>query len=261
MKSHQRYGIGKRKQQSLEYADEHAVLIRQSVSRICVALVVAFLCGCTGSQPDIVEVMQTIVFRYDPVFDQSFESLHLYTVVSDPDGIGDLFELYVLNDDQAIFWKLSQDSWDVHENDDKIWIGSHTLRVPQSRSIPRGRYRVQVYDRAGEISVQVIEVLQSNSIGNTSLTFPSLSYREGVLDLVSSYEENIVRWYYHASGEIFEYRGVAGEIDLKELASDLGPLLESDPTAIALSSSFYIYSFPADDINDYYILVGPITIP
>lgn len=204
--------------------------------------------------------MQTIVFRYDPAFDQSFESLHIYAVVTDPDGIGDLSELYVLNDDQSIFWKISQGSWDVHETEDKIWIGSHALRMPQSRSIPRGRYRVQIYDRAGEVSVQTVEVLQSNSIENTALTFPSLSYREGVVDLSSIYEDNIVRWYYRGGGEIFEYRSGAGEIDLKSLAPNLETLLKSDATGTVASSSFYIYSFPADDTSDYYILVGPIVL-
>lgn len=262
MKNHQQYGTERKRRRKEECVGECVVPIRQWGNRTFIALATAvLLCGCTGSSPDIVEMMQTIVFRHDPALNQSFEALHLYTVVTDSDGIGDLSELYVLNDDQALFWKLNKDSWDTYEVADRVWIGSHTLRMPQSRVIPRGLYRVQVYDRAGELDAQSVEILQSNSIENTSFTFPSLEYENGIVNLSSIYEDNILRWYYHGNDEIFEYRGAAGEIDLRELAPHLSPSFESNKVAIEASSSFYIYSFPVDnDNNDYYILVGPIMV-
>ena len=127
--------------------------------------------------------MQSIVFRYDPSIGASFESLYLYTLVSDADGISDIDELYILNDDQSLFWKLTKDSWDVNEVDDTIWIGSHTLRMPQSRVIPRGQYRIQVYDRGGEVATQNINVFQSDTIDNLQSAFPSLEYNDSVLNL------------------------------------------------------------------------------
>lgn len=215
--------------------------------------------SCVGSPPSITRILQTVVFRHDPAIARSFESLYLYTLVHDVDGIGDVSELYILNDDQSIFWKLDQSNWDSIEIDDQVWIGSHVLRMPQSRVIPRGQYRIQVYDRGGETDTEEIEVFQSNTIDNVQTPFPSLTYRDGVLTLISDYDDNIVRWHHPGGNEAVEYVGGAGEIRLGELAPQLNDALTTDNTFIS-SSSFYIYSFSADDIDDYYVLVGPITI-
>lgn len=154
---------------------------------------------------------------------------------------------------------MNPDSWDQHTVDDRRWIGSHTLRMPQSRVIPRGLYNLQAYDRAGEGDARQISILQSRSIENTTINFPSLTYDERMVNLTSEYSNNVLRWYYQAD-QIFDYRGEAGIIPLESIAPDLADQINASDFVMPTHSTFYIYAFPSDEVNDYYILVGPIAV-
>jgi len=216
--------------------------------------------ACVGSAPNISEIRSALVFRSDPSAGAPFESLSIYALVADTDGIHDLDEMYVLHDEEALFWKVTSEEWDIDESEDMVWIGSHLLRAPHARILPRGEYRLQIYDRAGEIATRDFFIFENSTVDDLQSEFPTISYDNGSLNLSSEYDDNIVRWYYRGSESLYDYEGASGIINVQEVAPELSDFFANDDRTVANLSSFYIYSYPTGRRGGYYILIGPIVI-
>lgn len=78
------------------------------------------------------------------------ERLSLFAAVSDKDGAADLDRLILAHDESELYWSLGPDDWLVMQEGSRLFIGSNGLQPPAGESIPRGRYRLTLYDLAGE---------------------------------------------------------------------------------------------------------------
>ena len=75
--------------------------------------------------------------RRDP--GTSSETLGVFLVASDPDGIENLSAFYVINDDAELFWKVDRTLWVSSMAEGESWIGSeHAQHAWLTPSVPPG---------------------------------------------------------------------------------------------------------------------------
>jgi hypothetical protein len=110
------------------------------------------LLSCSASVPEIVQVFYQVNVYSDPLEEQSKESLTLFLHVENEDGPEDIEKLYIIHDSQELFWELDQSNWQLIQKDGLNWFGSNMIFEPQNGALPRGRYQVQVLNKAGDRS-------------------------------------------------------------------------------------------------------------
>lgn len=73
--------------------------------------------------------------------------------------MADLDRLVLVHDGSELYWSLGPDDWLVRQEGSRLFIGSNGLRPPVGETLPRGRYRLMLYDLAGEASESSFEFL------------------------------------------------------------------------------------------------------
>jgi len=127
------------------------------ISALC--LVALFLLGCTGEPPEIMQVFWQLNMVEDLEQNLTYQSLSLFVKPNDPDGFEDIEELYLINDEQELFWRLDVESWTQSGTEGEIWIGSNSLKMPDGSSFPAGEYRILLRDVGGDSAEQTIRLL------------------------------------------------------------------------------------------------------
>ncbi len=84
----------------------------------------------------------------DRELDAHYTALSLFVRPDDPDGFDDLAELYLIDDQEELFWRLDPDTWQKSGSGDS-WIGSNGLVLPDGAPLPAGEYRLLLRDLAG----------------------------------------------------------------------------------------------------------------
>jgi hypothetical protein len=97
------------------------------------ATAVTFL-SCTGEPPEIVRVFWQLNIVDDREQDLSYQTLSLFVKPNDPDGFEDIEDVYLINDEQELFWRLDGESWVQSGSAQEIWIGSNSLKLRSKRS-------------------------------------------------------------------------------------------------------------------------------
>lgn len=149
-----------------------------------------FFFACESSPPEIVDVQWqiNIVERLDT---KSFEeNLTFFVFAKDDDGESDLESLYLMHDDSEQFWKLTKDTWSVKSGNNETWIGCADMVMPDNSPIPRGDYRVLLYDASGTKSEKSIKI-DTVVINPKRVKFPSIRGEKGLLLLESNFENTI----------------------------------------------------------------------
>jgi len=88
----------------------------------------------------------------------TYQSLSLFVKPNDPDGFEDIEDLYLINDEQEMFWRLDGETWAQSGTEEEIWIGSNSLKMPDGASFPTGEYRILLRDVGGDSSEQTIRL-------------------------------------------------------------------------------------------------------
>lgn len=155
---------------------------------------VLFFAACETSPPEIVDVQWqiNIVERLDTkIFE---ENLTFFVFAKDEDGDSDLESLYLLHDDSEQYWKFTKDSWVVKSGDNETWIGSADVVMPDSSPIPRGNYRVVLYDASGTKSEKSIKI-DTVVINPKRVKFPSIRGEKGLFLLESNFENTVAIYF------------------------------------------------------------------
>ena len=223
-------------------------------------LVMLFLFGCVGAEPVIVgPPRHALVYNFSGNGVFRNEYLNFFINVQDDDGINDLAELYIINDDYSIFWQLDTTDWVLENRGDQYWIGFDALRLADENVIPRGDYRIEVYDKGGELARRTFVLPEYPSATLLPISPPGLRYdeQEQALYLESDTPDNEVYWYIQTSGQRYVYKGHAGQVMFTDISEDG----ESGGLQLNLRqnlpiSEFYVYSF-SDELEDAYIQTGP----
>lgn len=146
------------------------------------------LFSCSGSPPEIQGVTWQkliTVTNGKPVS----TALSIFVNVFDEDGNNDIESIYIINDNEELFWKLTPDDWSEKNIDSRLWIGSNGLLSLKGSSFPDGRYRVVVIDKGGER--QVREIYLSPCSGGKPV--PSLRVSGEKVTVTSDYRDNYLQ--------------------------------------------------------------------
>ena len=115
-----------------------------------ILLLVVLFAACSQEPPEIKEKFAQVNLRDDRDTGTVYEELSLFLHVDDEDGYEDLEYLYLVQEDEELFWELDADEWTYRERDGEIWIGSNDLVTADFTDFPPGTYRVILIDKAGE---------------------------------------------------------------------------------------------------------------
>ena len=163
------------------------------------AFAILWLGSCTGEAPRIVQVFWQLNAVQDRAAESLYESLTLFVHVEDADGAEDLATIYLLHDRDELFWQLDSDEWARHEESDEVWVGSNDISMPTNEGFPRGRYRLEVVDQAGERDRSEI-YLSAEPIALSEIRFPEAQVTDGAVTIRSLREEHSL-WFYD-SGDL-----------------------------------------------------------
>ena len=159
---------------------------------------VLLLLTCTGEPPEILRVFWQLNMVEDLEQNLSYQSLSLFVKPNDPDGFEDIEDLYLISDEQELFWRLDVDRWAQSGTDQEIWIGSNSLKMPDGASFPAGEYRILLRDVGGESAEQTIR-LQPMSSREAKRYLPEVTVGNGQIRVRGEAESYQV-WVYDAAG-------------------------------------------------------------
>jgi hypothetical protein len=158
------------------------------IGRIAVlaALAVLAASGCGGKPPEISVVEWRLETR-PAEFGPAYESLSVFASIKDEDGLDNIDELWVLNDDSAFAWKLTNADWIKTTEGGDDWIGGSSFATPELAGMPRGIYRLIAIDAAGQRAEKEFRV--SGSFPDRKA--PTVSYSRDMLTIGSPWPETL----------------------------------------------------------------------
>jgi hypothetical protein len=165
---------------------------------IIISLFTALLSSCSENPPEIDQQFWQINRFNDLESGEIYDTLSLFLLVEDPDGIEDISSLYIINDSSELFWKLSPEDWVIKENQGVTWIGSNRIKTDDRSMFPTGNYRALVIDEAGE-RVEHTFYLKNSSFSPEKKDFPVMNILGKSISVESSAD---VIWIYRNDGSL-----------------------------------------------------------
>lgn len=156
---------------------------------ILLCMVLIFV-SCSRATPQIQNYTLKLVYNETEAGIQ--ETLSLFVLAQDEDGTEDLDSLYLINDEQQLYWTLTASDWLSVNKDNQLWVGSHNISMIDGRSFPRGMYRLILTDKGGDRSEKSIGLdasLQSR------YPFPLLRIQGDTFQISSGYPKNTLLCY------------------------------------------------------------------
>jgi hypothetical protein len=187
---------------------------------LALAAGLAFLAGCAGKPPAISRVFARLTCSRDVQTKRTTETLSVFLVASDPDGMEDLSAFYVISDDAELFWRIDSGHWVTATAEGEKWIGTNALSAPDTLPIPGGDYRVVLQDDAGE-TVEQTFTIPSDRTPAADLVYPRAEVKNGTIVVSGPYENPEVRVYgsdgrYRMS---FDAGRAAGPLEIARIAA------------------------------------------
>jgi hypothetical protein len=79
-----------------------------------------------------------------------YESLSAFASIKDESGLDNIDTIWIVDDDDALAWKLTSADWTKPSQGPSDWIGGSSLAAPDLGPIPRGKYRFVAIDASGQ---------------------------------------------------------------------------------------------------------------
>jgi len=195
------------------------MLLIKRIKPFILNIVLLMLVSCSGSVPEIGQLVWQINFIQKGEESSSYMELSVFTMVNDEDGISDIDKIYIINDEAELFWVLDSNSWEMKVISSGTWLGSNSIRMNDYSNLPSGTYRVLVIDKAGErdsrifyISTEMLDSIESN-------LFPKILI-DNTIQLESKFQDNTL-WVYDDSMNIIQkYKINNGIINKSIINSD-----------------------------------------
>lgn len=210
-----------------------------------ILLILLLLHSCAGEPPEIIQTLGQRNFVKDPITGNITEYFSLLIQANDSDGLEDLVEIYLIQDEEEIFFRIDSENWIKKEKDGEFWLGSNGFTMPDRRSIPSGLYRVLLLDKSGERDEKEIYLFPAETKG---IKFPSVRISEETISISDSQEALL----------LLVYDSVNNFLGSQDLGTNPLPL-SSLPGGLGKASYLYLYRYK--DKENYGILSGPIYIP
>ncbi len=205
-----------------------------------------FLCSCSDNPPEILEISWQVMLFNNREASYGYQKLSLFVHIRDEDGIKDIGALYIINDDEELFWSLNEDSWKMETKGSETWLGSNGLTMAGGEAFPVGKYRVLLEDLSGQ-SDETSIYLSEDNVDTFQTTIPeSTSDNEKIY--VRGEFNNFELWVYDKNNNYV----AAFPIDEQGLKIEV--ILNRDP---ALNAGFTYYVYCTNKKNSFGILTGP----
>ena len=206
-------------------------------------LILSLFISCSGEPPEIVQV----VWQRNSVKDASSgltrESLSIFVHVVDEDGEEDISELYLINDKEEIYFRISEDSLIKKERSGEIWAGSNGFTMPEGLPVPGGIYRILVIDKAGERDEREIYIAPPEK----DIRFPSITVKDSNITLGRQYSR----------AELLVFDTQNSYLGSKEIAAV--PVAASSLPG-GRDKLSYCYVYLLDERTGYGVLTGPYSL-
>ena len=210
------------------------------ILRIEILIILTVFLSCSENPPEIEQVFWQSNRFNDLEAGEIYDTLSLFVQVTDADGIEDIASIYIINDKEELFWKISEENRVIKENQGVTWIGSNKLKMNDRSMFPSGEYRVLVIDEAGERMESSFQMKNSSVLPDRE-QFPDLK-KSG--NIITADKNTSVVWTYSSDGSVITENYTDGSI--KKL-----PLNEK-------SSEIFLYRF--DRINGTGLVSGPYSV-
>lgn len=143
---------------------------------ICLALVLG---SCSESAPKISQTFWQVNLVHDQKTGKNSQTLTIFVMASDDDGIDDMDKMYVINDEHQLYWEISGSSLRMEKyGENEVWMGSHFITMPSPEEpLPSGTYRIMLLDSSGERAKTSVVV--RNNIKGAPDKWPTLTKTGG----------------------------------------------------------------------------------
>ncbi len=215
----------------------------------CVLLMsLALLAGCSGKPPVLSRVYGRVIYTHDPTTGVNAETLGVFLVASDPDGIENLSAFYVINDDAELFWKVDSSTWVSSLAEGENWIGTTSIAMPGSLPFPSGEYRVVLQNTGGD-TVEDTLTVPSRSVPAAQAKYPAARVEDGVIKITGA-GRNAEVWVYGNDGKYVGSYPAGSSAAPLSVATIAG-------SAAQLAGGFQFRVFVWDEQAGYGVLSGP----
>ncbi len=216
---------------------------------ICAAvLAIALVFGCTSKPPAISRVLGRLIYVNDLKTGQRSETLGIFIVASDQDGLEDLDAFYVIDDEAQLFWKVDHTQWATSVAEGETWIGMSTLQMPAGTPFPAGSYRVVLESVGGDTVEQTVTVPARSKTPSDS-SYPSASVSGGTIKVSGAAGSSEV-WVYGSDGAFAATFPLEGKNPTLAVSVVSGSLP-------SLAGGFTFRVFTWDQQAGYGLLAGP----
>jgi hypothetical protein len=210
----------------------------------------ALLAGCSGKPPVISRVYARLIYNRDIRTGLTGQTLGVFLVASDPDGMENLSAFYVINDDAQLFWKVDATAWVTSLAEGETWLGTTTLGMPGSAPLPSGQYRVVLQSVGGD-TVEDTFTLARQSVSASTPAYPAARIAGGAVRITGSYTRYEI-WAYGKDGAFVAAIPAEGKSPAVPVQSIAG-------ASPALADSFTFRIFAWNEKAGYGVLSGPYT--
>jgi hypothetical protein len=210
---------------------------RAAAAAACAA-VLLLAAGCSGKPPVLSRVFGRVIYAHDSATNTNAESLGVFLVASDPDGMENLSAFYVINDDAELFWKVDNGSWVTSNAEGETWIGTTSLSMPGTTPIPPGEYRV-VLQANGGATVEDTLTVPVRTVSAADAKYPAAVVENGLIK-VSVGSAGFEIWVYGKDGAFagaFPSTGTSKTVPLQTIETAL--------PALAGGYTFRVFSWNA----------------
>ncbi len=223
-------------------------MLSYSMKKFFLLLTLGFIfIACEGADPEIIDTYYQINILKDAQNNEYSELLSFYAQVVDEDGDNDIKALYLINDEQELFWRFSPANWSRVVKNENRWIGSSMISMPDASAFLRGRYRIVVEDASGSRVEKSFE-LSTEGVDPKKLDFPSLRVDNKSIR-IDNRKEDLQAFYFNSAKRFI----TAEYLDKDVYVAD------EFPRIVDLKSSsgnrVYLYDFLEED--GFGLLCGP----
>jgi len=183
------------------------------------------LAGCSGKPPVLSRVFGRVIYVHDSATNTDSETLGVFLVASDPDGMENLSAFFVINDDAELFWKVDSTSWVTSSAEGETWIGTTSLTMPGATPIPPGEYRVLLQANGGA-TVEDTLTVPSRTVSAADAKYPTAVIENGLIRVSGAAAGHEI-WVYGKDGKFagaFPSAGVSKPVSVQAIEASVPSL-------------------------------------
>jgi hypothetical protein len=204
------------------------------------------LFSCSTETPEINGIFFRVNNFRDLNLNKTYQKLSVFIQPDDGDGMEDLFLIYLLHDEEELYWKLESSNWCSRIYQGNNWIGSSSFVMPDNSPFPSGSYRIYLEDLSGE-SVEKSFYLYNEEELPPSDQFPYAQVKNNSIYLINFRESSQI-WFYNIKGEYI------GALEINASGLPYKTILSFFPV---LKQDFIYYCYTSDLNKQIGYISGP----